>query len=305
MHNAGFVDLRVSPSGQTNVNEDSVWPSFTDVMTVIVMIFLLALVIILIRNMELVRQLRTTMAYEQQVLTERTALELKTNTLGEEVAALQLTLGETVALKERAEATSQKQQLHIGELISEVTALEQLRDHLTAERGTLTVQRDTLEGALLSLEQKHQSLESLRLALENEVAVLIGERTVLQDEKHVLIEQNTALDDNQARLTQEKTALLSTRDRLESKVTTLGNDIALLEQHLSEVQTQRDDEQRISVARQDRVETLLRDIAALEQVRKGLADEKENPAKNAVELQFTIWGGILIRMILRLVKKLI
>ena len=52
IHNAGFVDLRVSPSGQTNVNEDSVWPSFTDVMTVIVMIFLLALVIILIRNME-------------------------------------------------------------------------------------------------------------------------------------------------------------------------------------------------------------------------------------------------------------
>ena len=129
MHNAGFVDLRVSQSGQIATNEDSIWPSFTDVMTVIVMIFLLALVIILIRNMELVRQLRTTMAYEQQVLTERTALELKTNSLGEEVAALQLTLGETVALKERAEATSQKQQLHIGELLSEVTALEQLRDH--------------------------------------------------------------------------------------------------------------------------------------------------------------------------------
>jgi len=42
----GFVDLRVSPSGQLATNEDSVWPSFTDVMTVIVMIFLLALVVI-------------------------------------------------------------------------------------------------------------------------------------------------------------------------------------------------------------------------------------------------------------------
>ena len=52
----GFVDLRVSPSGQIGTNEDSFWPSFTDVMTVIVMIFLLALVVILMRNMELVRQ---------------------------------------------------------------------------------------------------------------------------------------------------------------------------------------------------------------------------------------------------------
>ena len=215
MHNAGFVDLRVSPSGQIATNEDSVWPSFTDVMTVIVMIFLLALVIILIRNMELVRQLRTTMAYEQQVATERTALEVKSNSLGEEVAALQLTLGETVALKERAEATSQKQQLHIGELLSEVTALEQLRDHLTAERGVLTEERDTLDGALLSLEQKHQSLESLRLELENEVAALIGERTSLQDEKRELVEKNTALGDSRIQLTQEKTALLSTRDPLE------------------------------------------------------------------------------------------
>ena len=60
----GFIDLR-APTGN-RATEDSVWPSFTDIMTVIVMIFLMALVVILIRNVDLVRQLKQTIALEQE-----------------------------------------------------------------------------------------------------------------------------------------------------------------------------------------------------------------------------------------------
>ncbi len=35
----GFVDLRISPSVSGRSDEDSVWPSFTDIMTVVVLIF--------------------------------------------------------------------------------------------------------------------------------------------------------------------------------------------------------------------------------------------------------------------------
>ena len=42
MQHYGFTDLRVSHAHGIG-NEDSVWPSFTDIMTVIVMIFLMAL----------------------------------------------------------------------------------------------------------------------------------------------------------------------------------------------------------------------------------------------------------------------
>ena len=53
-----FVDLR---SG--DLSSESFWPSFTDIMTVIVMIFLIAMVVLLMRNMELVReQCRRTVA---------------------------------------------------------------------------------------------------------------------------------------------------------------------------------------------------------------------------------------------------
>ena len=50
-----FVDLRTSSLSQGSHTDDSVWPSFTDIMTVVVMIFLMSLVVILLRNVELVK----------------------------------------------------------------------------------------------------------------------------------------------------------------------------------------------------------------------------------------------------------
>ncbi|MEK9626303.1 MAG: hypothetical protein VW546_06435, partial [Gammaproteobacteria bacterium] len=58
----GFVDLRISPSVSGRSDEDSVWPSFTDIMTVVVLIFLVSLIVILMRNTELVQQLRDSMS---------------------------------------------------------------------------------------------------------------------------------------------------------------------------------------------------------------------------------------------------
>ena len=79
----GFVDLRVGRHERET--DDSFWPSFTDIMTVIVMIFLLAMVVLLIKNMELVNELRATME------AERSAAELARAT-GEEKESLTLQL---------------------------------------------------------------------------------------------------------------------------------------------------------------------------------------------------------------------
>jgi chromosome segregation ATPase len=56
-----FIDLR---SG--NLSSESFWPSFTDIMTVVVMIFLLTSVVLMVRNWELIDQLRTSMIAEQK-----------------------------------------------------------------------------------------------------------------------------------------------------------------------------------------------------------------------------------------------
>ncbi|MGI9310741.1 MAG: hypothetical protein ACR2P7_04310, partial [bacterium] len=60
----GFIDLRVG-HGAGGIGDDSVWPSFTDIMTVIVMIFLMALVIMMVRNFDLDRRLLSSVSAQQ------------------------------------------------------------------------------------------------------------------------------------------------------------------------------------------------------------------------------------------------
>jgi len=56
-----FVDLR-----RGHLNSDSFWPSFTDIMMVVVIIFLLTSMLLMVKNWELLDQLRNSMAAEEQ-----------------------------------------------------------------------------------------------------------------------------------------------------------------------------------------------------------------------------------------------
>ena len=59
--NNEFVDLR-----REHLSSDSFWPSFTDIMMVVVIIFLLTSMLLMVRNWELLDQLRNSMAAEEQ-----------------------------------------------------------------------------------------------------------------------------------------------------------------------------------------------------------------------------------------------
>jgi chromosome segregation ATPase len=56
-----FVDLR-----QRDLSSESFWPSFTDIMMVVVIIFLLTSMLLMVKNWELLDQLRNSMAAEEQ-----------------------------------------------------------------------------------------------------------------------------------------------------------------------------------------------------------------------------------------------
>jgi len=53
----GFVDLRQNRDAERA--GDHFWPTFTDIMTVIVMVFLLASIVLVVRNWQLVSSRRT------------------------------------------------------------------------------------------------------------------------------------------------------------------------------------------------------------------------------------------------------
>jgi len=86
MSSHGFVDLRLNQQDQ---NEESFWPSFTDIMMVIVMIFLLAMVILLTRNMELVSQLRQSLQSEQEATQQAQSTSQQNSTLNQRLQALE------------------------------------------------------------------------------------------------------------------------------------------------------------------------------------------------------------------------
>ena len=85
------LDLRSNLG--TNYTEDSVWPTFTDIMTVVLMIFMLTMVASMLTNADLARQLMTAME-EKDVSTQK---------LGESLSQLEFMQMKIAALEENLE----------------------------------------------------------------------------------------------------------------------------------------------------------------------------------------------------------
>ena len=188
MNQGGFTDLRLNGGG--GEVQEGFWPSFTDIMTVVVMIFLISMVVLLVRNMELVNQLRATME------AERIAAELARAT-GEEKDSLSSAL-------HRAEDRVQQMQLEIMRLQEKGLHSETLiADQLRAISG-LSNERDDLA-------QQAAQLALLRQRLEADVA-----RRQAQIDAAM-----TELDDKQVRLNAAErsiTTLEETTEKLRSRV---------------------------------------------------------------------------------------
>ncbi|AKH19018.1 hypothetical protein [Sedimenticola thiotaurini] len=162
-----FVDLRLNR--QDGQNQESFWPSFTDIMTVIVMIFVIAMVVLLLRNIELVKQLRSTMEAERAAVElakttgeEKESLALKLFAAENDLSMLRMRLMQLEEQRTEQAGTIDTQHRDIVQLQAEKESLQLLRDQLNAENYTLTQQlkkRDTL------IQQQQQNLEELQQTL--------------------------------------------------------------------------------------------------------------------------------------------
>lgn len=139
----GFVDLRLN--NQAGNGEEGFWPSFTDIMTVIVMIFLMSMLVLMIRNMELVAQLRQTMAAEREAAAmarstseQKDSLALRLLHAENEISMLQLQLmrsqeqiddnGKTILAKNQSLNALAEQKV---QLQTEISKLNQEKDGLS------------------------------------------------------------------------------------------------------------------------------------------------------------------------------
>ena len=82
-----FIDLRRNAG--TGTGGDTFWPSFTDIMMVIVMIFMIASTVLVLRNWDLVQELRATIAAEHQAEELARSMTETSATLEEQLAQAQ------------------------------------------------------------------------------------------------------------------------------------------------------------------------------------------------------------------------
>jgi myosin heavy subunit len=156
-----FADLRLNR--HVGQGDDSFWPSFTDIMTGIVMIFMLAMVILLLRNMELLSQLRATMEAEQQAAELARTTGEENVTLEEKLIEREYELSMLRMQLMRMEEKSDEQEAALAEQRSRITGLSRERDQLNTQITRLIREGEALSGQLA---QANSSVEQLSASLE-------------------------------------------------------------------------------------------------------------------------------------------
>jgi len=196
MDQQGFVDLRQNGHGQ-GVGENF-WPSFTDIMTVVVMIFIITSTVLIIRNWGLVAQLRQTIEAERQARSLAQQSQASNQNLEAQLAQLQSQLSEANIhnlqlvdenKQHKARLNEQAQQLlslrsDQQRLQSEAQASERrvrvMADNISQLRNTLESQQSEyqqlqtdykrrgkeLNNALAQIDQQEQTLNQRQMELE-------------------------------------------------------------------------------------------------------------------------------------------
>ncbi len=250
----GFVDLRVSPSGGGRANEDSVWPSFTDIMTVVVLIFLVSLVVIMMRNTELVAQLSDSVSQNETISSQRGDLELRIASMGDELAQLRALLDQTDSQRKSAEQDAEQKQIEILALLSDVSDLSKVRDMLAQDKAALNAE-------LGDVNAEKQALLSDQQQMRTEIAAL-------QDDKNMLAQDKAALSANLATAVSGSNERLDQLELSERAREELSADLSRLQSVLAQLQAE---QIRLTATLQTSAEE--KDIVAMS--RDELAEERD------------------------------
>ena len=151
---ARFIDLRLN-RGAGQATEESFWPSFTDIMMVIVMIFLIATSVLIVRNWELLREITET-SEEKRIAAE-------------------------LAYSKSLENASLEEQLSQAQHLISMLRLEKLR--LTELQEKMAQELDALQASARQLEANQEVLKEALSAATNRSEKLASQLQALQSEQ--------------------------------------------------------------------------------------------------------------------------
>ena len=212
----GFIELRLNR--QDELAGENFWPSFTDIMTVVVMIFLMVMVVLVMYNQELVRDLQSSIekeriARETARLTgeEKESIALRLHAAESELADTLARLKRSEELRSQQVTALDKQSKSLEQQSRQLDEQASRLNGLTAERDDLKRRAERLGNELqtataqlaASRQEVTQLTQSLGTAQERQDALsgeLAGLRTTVNDQRRELDQSREQLRRSEATL---------------------------------------------------------------------------------------------------------
>jgi len=166
----GFIDIR--RGFDPGSGSDSFWPSFTDVMMVVLMIFMIASTILMLRNSELVHELRATIESERAAEELAQSATRTSATLEERLAQAQSEISELRIRLLRAGEEKQAADRKLSGLRQQLQALQRRGDETAASLQQLQAEHARLGGDYRTLQDSAAELRRLEQSRSTELAEL-------------------------------------------------------------------------------------------------------------------------------------
>mgnify|MGYP001819981130 CR=1 FL=1 len=168
-----FIDLR--RSSEAGTGGDTFWPSFTDIMMVVVMIFMMASTVLVMRNWDLVQELRATIEAENQAKELARSMTETSATLEEQLAQAQHINSELRMQLMRADENRQSMQEQLSTRQQQILALTEEQQRLASSLQQSRRAGQQSADQLAKVSADHEQLTVTHAALQQRLQQVLDE----------------------------------------------------------------------------------------------------------------------------------
>jgi len=169
----GFIDLRRNTTSEAGA--DSFWPSFTDIMMVVVMIFMIASVVLMLRNWDLVQALRDTIESEREAEARALSMTETSATLEEQLAQAQHENSELRMRLMRANEISHNIREQLSQQQQQLLSLQAEKQQLTSKLQQARLDVQLHEDKVRQSEARYTQLADVRDTLEQRLQQVLAQ----------------------------------------------------------------------------------------------------------------------------------
>jgi len=199
----GFTDLRLNSRAKSS--DATLWPSFTDIMTVILMVFMLTMVVVIVKNAHLLERVRLTQQLQEQTAAQADSyqarildLQFLNTDLEDKLRAKEM---EIILLHDEAKLLEEG--LTAKLLIIDSLSAEKLEllENIRVIRARVADQEDMIDSMELQLATATEDARVQTAELSNRVAELMS---LLEENEAVMIALSSEKSDLELSLARQR-----------------------------------------------------------------------------------------------------